>query len=88
MNLNQSTEFLLTNYLLLPEEQQKLVIDFVHFLFIKYNETQLKEKSSAIELSEKQKETLVKRYEALQADPSRGVPWDIAKKELFSKYGI
>ncbi len=88
MNLTQSTEILLTNFIQLPENLQKEIIDFSHFLISKYNTDNFQNNIAKIELTENQKEILNKRYKAFKSNPNRRIHWNVAKAELFSKYGI
>ena len=43
MNISESAEVLLTNFIPLPENLQKEVIDFAHFLYLKYQEDNFEE---------------------------------------------
>jgi hypothetical protein len=88
MSLKQSTEVLLLNFLPLPENLQKEVIDFASFLLLKQEPDNFQKNIQEVDLSEAQKELLIKRYEAMKANPERKISWQAAREKLFTKYGI
>jgi hypothetical protein len=79
-------------FILLPEEQQKVVLDFTHFLLHKYKaeilkpEEQINDNSSDLEPSDELMTLLKERLDQHRKNPQLSKKWKDLKKELLEKY--
>ena len=74
-------------FILLPDEQQKVVLDFANFLLNKYKkEEQTDENFSDLEPSDELMILLKERLEQHRQNPGLSKNWKIVKKELLEKY--